>query len=535
MPEEVKVTKNGTKYLTEPNVYIVGHTQIAPWGTGWSFGGDDRTAPFHFLDSMGGETYLGEEAQSDGEYVCMFAGQLCYLSFGENRTKDPTKYFKRILESGHGSVLEHCSVTFLFSGIDRSVTHELVRHRAGWAYCLAGDTEIWSGARVNGRWDGVKKKWKIKELYEMTKTSHGRSRIPLIRLRSFDGEVIVPNKIKAIASSGIKDIHKITLDNGQNIRCSKDHRFLVEGVGYLPLHLIRVGDRVATNGAPVWTAEMRQKAREQKLGEKNPRWLGEEASENAGRLRCQKLYELTNRVCAVCGVTKNLHRHHKDGNTHNNCEDNIEILCAACHSREHHLGKRLTVVYRKVVSIEADGEEETYDIEMYGPHHNFVANGFVTHNSQVSQRYVDGDKLRFVEPLEYQINPSLHVGFESDIDRTALEYELTARELLAMQQNPHSTASKTDRRKQVNQVARCILPNYTEAPIMATANLRSIRHFLEQRSNPHADNKISRLAFKVGEIVTDMYPDIFQDFTQYEQKDSFGNTLKFWKNEYRKV
>jgi thymidylate synthase (FAD) len=39
-----------------------------------------------------------------------------------------------ILEVGHGSVLEHAAWNLIFTGISRSVTHELIRHRAGWAY-----------------------------------------------------------------------------------------------------------------------------------------------------------------------------------------------------------------------------------------------------------------------------------------------------------------------------------------------------------------------------------------------------------------
>lgn len=72
----------------------------------------------------------------DSEALCKFAGQLCYLSFGPGRTPNDRaeQYFRNILESGHGSVLEHAQFSFLFYGISRSLTHELVRHRAGFAY-----------------------------------------------------------------------------------------------------------------------------------------------------------------------------------------------------------------------------------------------------------------------------------------------------------------------------------------------------------------------------------------------------------------
>ena len=69
-----------------------------------------------------------------------FMGRLCYASFdgtiNENITrtrKDQGKYLWNILESGHGSVLEHAQVNFAIRNCSRVLTHELVRHRVGTA------------------------------------------------------------------------------------------------------------------------------------------------------------------------------------------------------------------------------------------------------------------------------------------------------------------------------------------------------------------------------------------------------------------
>lgn len=82
-------------------------------------------------------SYQDDEWMADqGSLLAKFAGQLCYLSFSPRRTwnKDLDKYLLHILESGHGSVLEHINYSFLFWGIDRGVTHEIVRHRAGFGF-----------------------------------------------------------------------------------------------------------------------------------------------------------------------------------------------------------------------------------------------------------------------------------------------------------------------------------------------------------------------------------------------------------------
>ncbi len=57
------------------------------------------------------------------------AGRTCYDSFGKGRSSP--EFAEHILESGHGSVLEHAQYSFFISGVSRGLTHELVRHRAG--------------------------------------------------------------------------------------------------------------------------------------------------------------------------------------------------------------------------------------------------------------------------------------------------------------------------------------------------------------------------------------------------------------------
>jgi len=77
---------------------------------------------------------------SPEEFLIMVAAKRCYKSFtvrlNDNVTKvrdDPKAFFYNILKSGHGSVLEHVSVSFAFEGISRICCMELNRHRAGTA------------------------------------------------------------------------------------------------------------------------------------------------------------------------------------------------------------------------------------------------------------------------------------------------------------------------------------------------------------------------------------------------------------------
>lgn len=128
--------------------------------------------------------------------------------------------------------------------------------------------------------------------------------------------------------------------------------------------------------------------------------------------------------CVLCGNGRHLHAHHIDPVAHNPAvaydAANLTTLCQECHGDLHqrnielvllkfvqgggaytdfwnHVGsmrlrkpyqpkKKRTMVrsFVKLASIEYVGERETYDIEVKGPYHNFVANGFVVHNSRNS-------------------------------------------------------------------------------------------------------------------------------------------------------
>jgi thymidylate synthase (FAD) len=76
--------------------------------------------------------WLGES--TDGERLAEFAGRLCYMSQANPAKRATRDYLENIKRQGHGSVLEHANYSILLEGVSRSLTHELVRHRAGFAY-----------------------------------------------------------------------------------------------------------------------------------------------------------------------------------------------------------------------------------------------------------------------------------------------------------------------------------------------------------------------------------------------------------------
>ena len=135
--------------------------------------------------------------------------------------------------------------------------------------------------------------------------------------------------------------------------------------------------------------------------------------------------------------------------------------------------------------------------------------------SQVSQRYVSGSVLRFVERPEYGEDEGLHRLFVGRADRAAAEYEEMAGELLERQEVGSARLSadhKTDARKKVQQTARSLLPNETEAPMVCTGNVRAWRHVVEMRADEHAESEIRALAVRIFLCLAVADPILFGDY-----------------------
>jgi len=106
-------------YITKPKVYVLGRQVVVADELG------------RFLSDEG--MLFSTDTSLAAEVLTEVAGRTCYMSFGKGR-KSNQEYLENILSSKHGSVLEHAVWSLLFTGVSRSLTHELVRHRAGFGY-----------------------------------------------------------------------------------------------------------------------------------------------------------------------------------------------------------------------------------------------------------------------------------------------------------------------------------------------------------------------------------------------------------------
>ena len=194
----------------------------------------------------------------------------------------------------------------------------------------------------------------------------------------------------------------------------------------------------------VYTEEWLANVRAARSGEKSNFWKGGTTDERANigrwtREQAQRVHKRFGFSCVLCGSAKGLCAHHLDP-VWNNLEQarefsNLITICGACHRALHSKNLELQLLdetqkgeelrafwdrhpsaaprpiaktrpaprklvrdWSKIVHIEYAGEEPTFDLSVEGPYHNFVANGFIVHNSvnEYSGRYSILDREFYV-------------------------------------------------------------------------------------------------------------------------------------------
>jgi thymidylate synthase (FAD) len=604
------------RIVTEPEIYVVGRQTL------------NSAEVQRFLSDH--ETHWETDSENGSELIVELAGRICYLSFGSKQfRKTNSSYIGNLINQGHGSVLEHAVWDLLLTGVSRSLTHELVRHRAGTGFCLAGDTLIYSDHMWGTRRSAIKKR-RIADIFEMTKTPHGRSRLKLLRPRCLDEDtgIFTTGRVKHVVCSGVKPVFQVDLKDGKNITCTKEHRFLTKD-GWMPLEEVVGGLSVTQNGLAVygrddaeimvngvpaykdrdwlheqyvvknldqkamaqlagvshhtirarirryrlqksmgswtkgrapWNKEKRYKAgwrhspeakelfRQQKLGASNPQWKGGITPRAIVIRRGMKelrpqVFARDNYQCQLCGiVSKQLDAHHilpiwarpdlaLD-------MDNLVTLCRPCHKRKVNTheeeyverfgalpaeleGRRypraqrvrqVTMRPMSILAIRYIGEQMTYDIEMEEPNHNFVANGIVTHNSQLSQRYVDESTADFVEPGIIAGDLELHAIWQRSVEASHEAYKELVAALAQRVQEQHADLPRTQRMKMAREAARSVLPNATETKMLFSANARALRWIITLRGGEGAEPEIRKFAVKLCRVMQQEAPVLFGDF-----------------------
>ena len=151
--------------------------------------------------------------------------------------------------------------------------------------------------------------------------------------------------------------------------------------------------------------------------------------------------------------------------------------------------------------------------------HEFITHKVGTTQSQESLRFVRLDELRVYVP---------DVMKKYNMD----EYFLRKMQELEEWQREMSLMFKLDEKsfeekKIITSAMRRLAPMGLCTTVMWTANLRAIRHILEQRTNRHAEEEIRKVMDQVGSIMQERFQVVFEDFSR--------NDIGEWKAKYAKV
>lgn len=225
--------------------------------------------------------------------------------------------------------------------------------------------------------------------------------IPTMVQREVDGEVRL-GRVKAAWASGIKQTYTVMTESGREVRATDEHPFLTER-GWLRLDQLTVGDLVHVRGEQTSRGRTKINYRQVYGLLAHPYAGRKDAERDRGRYPMHRLVAEASLndldVDSFIGYIRSGHVddlkfldpaewavHHIDHDPANNEPANLKVFTheehAALHAAEGTTSNvQIQIAHERVTSVVPYGLEETFDIEVEDNPHNFIANGFVVHNT----------------------------------------------------------------------------------------------------------------------------------------------------------
>lgn len=485
------------------------------------------------------------------------AGRTCYKSEDKITRDSASKFVKMLRDRKHHAMLEFGNAIVKFI-TNRGVTHELVRHRLC-SFCLSGDTKILRynqgrkhltikelydrqfDDKLKGRNkliklrsitpnnvvipNGINKVIKsgYKEVYEVRtklgyniKTSKNHifftpdGQIKLKNLNVGDNVFVNGTQSINIDKDWLYKKYHLDCESISNIanevNCSY-HTIrkyitkygLSKKIGAKPQNFAPWNKGLTENDDDRIKNQanaLRDNHHNNGYKEQNSNWKGNNLSSiSSARCRFSRMAKIK---CHYCGDKFLLENHHKDENPNNYKIKNKLTLCRKCHNLIHHGYNVKKVISDKITEIKCIGVEMTYDICMNSPYHNFIANGFVVHNSQESTRYCNygGQEIEFIKPVWFIDN--------WEKDEACFNWYTSVRD----SETAYNILIDCGWRPEQ---AREVLPNSLKTEICVNANLREWRHIFQLRTSPQAHPQIRELMISCLNGFKKEIPVLFDD------------------------
>lgn len=301
---------------------------------------------------------------------------------------DTTEGWAKSLELGLKAWFAGEDITFDYSEIRPAGA--VLKVKGGRA-CLTGDTILYKDKKKSQTSNTIT----IKELYE--KRLKSLRKVQTMKIRALDEEtgVIYRNNIIDVIDNGIQKVYRVTTKNGYSIKSTLNHRFMSIDGRYNFLCNFNIGDKIAVNGEQKTNICLdcnkfisRRAKRCRKCTDL--RQTKPNALDTTARQRKEiRLFREGKNKCEWChSLSCRFEVHHIDKNPHNNTWENLLYLCVDCHQKHHVIENTYGnpyahkyISFDEIISIDFVGAERVYDLQMQSPNHNFIANGFISHNS----------------------------------------------------------------------------------------------------------------------------------------------------------
>lgn len=283
----------------------------------------------------------------------------------------------------------------------RIFTATLITGKTG---CVSGDTEL----RLNRALKGYRQTIAQECLTRQQVRGPARHEIPTFT-RSLLGERIGLQPVRDIVYSGVRPTYFLRVHNGPTLRATADHGILTPD-GFVPLGDLRPGQEVCGERPGYHPPPAEAKPRYHRVSclwfhPYASRWTARGVNRVLATVPAHRLVAEAalngleyGAFVAICRQDADRAAtlqflnpaefavHHRDRDPFNNKLENLQVLTHQAHQQLHgqscarNFGDGRLGEWR-VLSVEARGEEDTFDVQCPDPYHNFVANGLVVHNS----------------------------------------------------------------------------------------------------------------------------------------------------------
>lgn len=137
-----------------------------------------------------------------------------------------------------------------------------------------------------------------------------------------------------------------------------------------------------------------------------------------------------------------------------------------------------------LTSVAAAGEEMTYDLSVAGPWHNFLADGFVVHNSynEESGRYRELEPVFYIPDEQRKLVQRGRPGKYEFVSGTPEQHAAVSKAMEESYRQSYAAYQDMLAAGVAREVARAALPVGLFSSMYATCNARSLMHFLGLRT-----------------------------------------------------